>query len=257
MEEYISTAVKYGTQIVLALVILVVGLKVIKVVTNSFKKRFERRNMDPSVRSFLVPFLDASMKVLLTISVISLLGVEVTSFAAILGSAGLAVGLAFQGSLSNFAGGVLILVIKPFKVGDFIQAGANAGTVKDIQIFQTTLRAADNKMILIPNAGLSNATTIVYPENQPRRLDFGIKCPYDIDIEKTKELLGKIVDDHKETLAESAPLIRVDSYTDSNVVFRIQVWVNSEKFEIFSYDLFEETKSAFDKLEIKTSIVSV
>lgn len=257
MEEYIGMAVEFVTHIVLAIVLLVVGLKVIKMLTNSFEKRFERRNMDPSVRSFLVPFLDASMKVMLTISVISLLGVEVTSFAAILGSAGLAVGLAFQGSLSNFAGGVLILVVKPFKVGDFIQAGANAGTVKEIRIFQTTLIAADNKKILIPNAGLSNATTVVYPENQPRRLDFGIKCPYNIDVVKTKELLGKIVDDHQETLAEPAPLIRVDSYTDSHVVFRIQVWVNAEKYEVFSYDLFEETKVAFDELDIKTSIVSV
>ena len=184
---------------------------------------------------------------MLIVSVIGQLGVETTSFIAVLGAAGLAVGLALQGTLQNFAGGVIILLLKPFKVGDFVDVGGHMGTVKEIQIFTTIMVTPDNKVIIIPNGGLANASMTNFSAMPTRRVDFSFGIGYGDDFEKAKSLIKGLIDADSRILKDPEPFVRVGELADSSVNITTRVWVNSADYWAVHFDMIENVKKTFDK----------
>ncbi|MEM8565834.1 MAG: mechanosensitive ion channel domain-containing protein [Bacteroidota bacterium] len=242
--------VDYGLAIVKAIIILVIGLWIIKALRNGFSKLLDKRNIDASLKPFLRSLLYNILLVLLILSVLSTLGIQMTSFVAIIGAAGLAVGLALQGTLQNFAGGVIILVLRPFKVGDYIDGGGHSGTVKEIQIFNTVLMTPDNKKIIIPNGGLSNSSITNFSAEPTRRIDLVFGIGYDDDIKKAKDLLETIVSSDDRVLKDPAHQIAVSELADSSVNFVVRPWVNAADYWGVYFDLHEKVKIEFDKAGI-------
>ena len=200
---------EFAPSVITALLILIIGLFLIKLVLNSTKKVMKKRNVDVTLQKFSLNLVSWILKILLFITVISKLGIATTSFAAIIAAAGLAIGLALQGSLGNFAGGVLIMIFKPFKIGDLIEAQGEMGVVKEIEIFTTKLTGLSNKEIIIPNGSLSNGNIVNYTTEGTRRVDLVIGVSYDADIKKTKEILMDVVTSHPKVLQDPAPLVAV------------------------------------------------
>ena len=217
---------------------------------NGFGKFLSKRNIDDSLKPFLKSLLYNILLVLLILSVLSTLGVEMTSFVAIVGAAGLAVGLALQGTLQNFAGGVIILVLRPFKIGDFIDGGGHSGSVKEIQIFSTILITPDNKRIVIPNGVLSNASIVNYSAEPTRRVDMVFGIGYDDDIKTAKDLLESIVTSDERILKDPAHTIAVSELGDNSVNFAVRPWVKKEDYWSVFFDLQEKVKLEFDKAGI-------
>lgn len=242
----IDLVVKYGARLLLAIIVLIVGLWLIKRVMKLIGKALDKRHVDPSLKPFLKSIIGALFKVMLIISVMSMIGIAMTSFVAVLGAAGLAVGLALQGSLSNFAGGVLILLLKPFKVGDFIEAGSYSGTVREIQIFYTYLTTPSNQELVIPNGDLSNEGIKNYSYHDTRRMDMTYGIGYSDDIDKAKAILEKLVSDETRFLNEPAHMIFVEALADSSVNLRVRAWTkNSDYWDIYN-NFPEKVKKAFD-----------
>jgi small conductance mechanosensitive channel len=239
--------ITYGGKVVLAIIFLIIGLWVIKRIVNAVSKRMEKREVDESLRPFLRTLIGALLKIMLFISVISMVGVEMTSFIAVLGAAGLAVGLALQGSLSNFAGGVLILLLKPFKVGDFIDNGTHMGTVREIQIFYTYLTTLQNQEVIIPNSQLSNNSVTNYSFHDTRRMDLTFGIGYGDDIDKAKSILNRLIEEEANILKDPAPVIFVETLNDSSVDFKIRAWAKNEDFWDIRNGLSEKVKKAFDR----------
>lgn len=233
-------------QILLAIVIWVVGSFIISKTKKLLVKSMEKKGVDPSLKSFFGSLFTAILYVMLVIVTISTIGVQTSSLVAVLGAAGLAIGLALQGSLSNFAGGVLIIIFRPFNVGDFIEMGAFSGTVKEIQIFQTTIDTIDNKRVIIPNAQLSNNSVINYTKTPTRRLDLKFGVGYNSDIKKVKEILENIVKNHENVLKDQEILVRVEALSDSSMIFLVRVWTLNEHYGNVNFDIIEAAKEAFD-----------
>lgn len=239
--------ITFASRILLSITILVVGLNVIKRVIKLIQITFERINLDKSLKSFLLSIIKVCFQILLIITIASMLGAEMTSFVAIIGSAGLAIGLALQGSLSNFAGGVLILVLKPFKAGDYIEAAGYSGTVEEIQVFYTILNTPDNKKVIIPNSNLSNSGTINYSANPTRRVDFIFGVGYEDDIFKVKETLQKIANEHPLIFKDPEPQIVLGKHDASSINFFFRVWVKTEDYWKVHFDIMEIVKIEFDR----------
>ena len=250
MEGLYALMVTYAGKIVLAVIVLLVGLWVIKRITNLITRQLEKAALDVSLRTFLIPLVRVTLQVLLVITIASMLGAEMTSFIAIIGAAGFAIGLALQGSLANFAGGVLILILKPFKVGDFIEAAGFSGTVKEIQVFHTILNTPDNRKIIIPNANLSNSSAVNYSSYDTRRLDLKFGVGYDDDIGKVKRVLQKIAVDHPLVMKEPAPMIVLGEHGDSSIVFFFRVWCAAADYWTLYFEFMEQVKLAFDEENI-------
>lgn len=250
MEKFIdlimSMLVEYGPKLIGAIIVLFVGLWIIKAATKSIKKLMLKSNLDDSLVPFLSGIIDGLFKVLLVISVMSMVGIAMTSFVAILGAAGLAVGMALSGTLQNFAGGVMILIFKPYKPGDFIEAQGYLGTVKEIQIFNTILVTPDNRKIIIPNGGLSSSSLINYSAMETRRVDMSFGISYGDDIEKARKVILDEIAKLPYILPEPAPFVRVSSLADSSVNFASRVWVNSSDYWLCNHDLLENVKKAMD-----------
>lgn len=242
-----ALAIQYGLKVVLALVVLIVGLRVIRVIVNAIRKSLEKRNVDPSLRPFLSSILSVLLKVALIISVISMLGIATTSFVAVLGAAGLAVGLALSGTLQNFAGGVLLLVLKPFKVGDFIDAQGYTGTVAEIQIFFTILKTPDNRTIIIPNGPLSTGSLTNFSTEAHRRVDMEFGIGYDDDIDSAKSILNKLIDEDTRIFKDPEPQVVLSKLADSSVNFTVRVWAEAGDYWSIYFDFHENVKKAFDK----------
>jgi small conductance mechanosensitive channel len=245
--EFVSN---FGPKVLMTIAIFIIGLIVIKLIVSSVGKALKHSKMDTSLRHFLESLVGIILKVLLVIYVISYLGVETTSFVAILAAAGFAIGMALQGSLSNFAGGVMILLFKPFKVGHFIEAQGFSGSVKKIEIFNTLLTTGDNKRIIIPNGKLSNDSIVNYSIEENRRVDMVFGIGYDDDIKKTKELLEKIVKADKRVLDNPGNLVAVGELADSSVNFKVRAWVKSGDYWGVYHDMQETVKLEFDKAGI-------
>ncbi len=243
----LDLVVLYTPKVLLALITLVVGLWIIKGITKVLKKALARKEIDVSLQGFLFSLVGIGLKILLFISVISMLGIQMTSFIAILGAAGLAVGLALQGSMSNFAGGVLILLFKPYKVGDFIDAQGYAGTVAAIQIFNTILKTPDNKTIIIPNGDLSNGSITNFSTESQRRVDFTFGIGYDDDFEKAKAIIQKLIEQNQDILKDPEPFLRVAELADSSVNIVARVWVKAEHYWDVNFYMIENVKLEFDK----------
>ena len=246
-EKAVELIMAYGPKLLLAIVVLLIGLWIIKLVVKAFRKAMDKGGMDVSLQGFLAGLVSILLKALLFISVASMIGIATTSFIAILGAAGLAIGLALQGSLANFAGGVLILLFKPFKVGDFINAQGHAGTVEAIKIFFTTLKTPDNKTIIIPNGGLSNSSIVNFSTEARRRVDmtFGIGCAD--DIQKAKGILNRLIQTDTRILKDPEPAVVVSELADSSVNFTMRAWCDAADYWGIFFDMQEKVKGAFDK----------
>lgn len=247
-EQLYNIVVVYGPKLVGAIITLIIGMWIISIIRSTLRKRFEKRNVDPSLRGFLNSMIGIVLKMMLWISVIGMMGVQMTSFIAILGAAGLAVGMALSGTLQNFAGGVIILLFKPFKVGDYIDAQGHAGTVSEIQIFNTILKTPDNKTIIIPNGGLSTGSMTNYSTEQQRRVDFTFGIAYGDDVEKAKQVLMKLIKADERILNEPAePFIAVSELANSSVNLVVRVWANASSYWGIYFDMHEKVYKTFAK----------
>ena len=250
MANYIDMAYKmaiqYGPKLILAILTLIIGLWLINRFVKSTKSHFNSK-ADPTLGSFIGSLLSAVLKGVLLIAVASMIGIETTSFIAVLGAAGLAVGLALQGSLANFAGGVLILMFKPFKVGDLIEAQGHIGSVKDIQIFNTILTTADNRIVIIPNGALSNSSMININQEVTRRVDFVFGIGYSDDIDKAKSILKNLADQDSRVLKDPEAMIVLSELADSSVNFTVRLWVNTADYWGVYFCMHEAVKKAFDE----------
>ncbi len=240
-------AVTYGLRLIAAVVTLVIGLWIIKAISKAFARIMEKREVDPSLRGFLNSLNGILLKALLFITVISMVGIQMTSFVALLGAAGLAVGMALSGTLQNFAGGVMILIFKPFKVGDFIEAQGYLGTVSEIQIFITVLKTPDNKTIIIPNGGLSTGSLINYSAEETRRVDFSFGVAYGDDFDKAKTVLLGLIKQDERILTDPEPFIALGQLGDSSVNITVRVWTKGVDYWAVFFDMNEKVYKEFGK----------
>ncbi len=238
---------KYGPDIVLAIITLLVGLWIIKLISKAVRKVLTKRDFDASLTPFLVTLLNIALKAALVVSVIDMVGIEVTSFVAIIGAAGLAVGLALQGTLQNFAGGVIILILKPFKVGDVIDAKGYLGTVKEIQIFYTIINTFDKKVVYIPNGALANSDMTNLSKEDDRRNEWQFGIGYGDDVDKAKELLKKMIDEDERILKDPEPFIALHSLGDSSVNIVVRTWSKAENLWPVYFDMNEKVYKEFPK----------
>ncbi|MCB0460184.1 MAG: mechanosensitive ion channel [Flavobacteriaceae bacterium] len=251
LEKFLKLIVEYSPKIITALVILIVGLWLVKIITKYIQKLMIKRGMDETLTKFLSDLVNWTLKALLFVTVISQLGVPATSFVAILGAAGLAIGLALQGSLANFAGGALIMIFKPFKVGDLIEAQGELGAVKEIQIFVTKLLNPQNKLIIIPNGTLSNGNITNYTEEGKLRIDLTFGVSYDSDIKQTKDVLLEVLTSNEKVLKDPAPTVNVSELADSSVNFAVRPWAKPEHYWDVYFETTENVKKALDKAGIE------
>ncbi|MGM0451161.1 MAG: mechanosensitive ion channel family protein [Pseudomonadota bacterium] len=235
----------YLPQLLLAIVTLVIGLWLINRFVTALDKKLTAK--DPTLGRFVTGLVSMLLKVVLLISVASMVGIATTSFIAVLGAAGLAVGLALQGSLSNFAGGVLILIFKPFKAGDVIEAQGFLGSVKEIQILYTVVDTFDNRQVVMPNASLSNASLTNYSAYENRRLDMAIGISYSDDIQKAREVVQQTMAKDERILQEPAPMIVVGDLGDSSVDLKVRFWAHGDVLWFCYWDMLEKIKVAFDE----------
>ena len=236
----------YGLKVLAAIVIVIVGRIVVGFITSFVKKLLRRSNVDETLTKFLSSLIRIFLMVVVFIAAISQLGVETTSLIAILGAAGLAIGLALQGSLSNFAAGVMLIIFRPFKVGDFIEAGGAVGVVEEIRIFNTMMKTGDNKEIIIPNSNIIGGNIINYSAKETRRIDLVFGIGYDDDLKKAKDLLTKIVSADSRILKDPATVIAVSELADSSVNFVVRPWVKTADYWLVYWDLTEKVKLTFD-----------
>lgn len=244
IDQAIALVMSYAPKVVLAIVTLIVGLWLINRFVAVLDAKLGKK--DPTLNKFLCGLIGAILKILLLISVASMVGIATTSFVAIIGAAGLAIGFALQGSLANFAGGVLILIFKPFKVGDTIEAQGFLGAVNEISILYTIVNTFDNRRIVIPNGSLSNATLVNVSIYEHRRCDMTFGIGYDDDIDKAKSILKRLMEEDKRSLTDPAPRICVGGLGDSSVDLMFRVWVPTDDLWPYYWDMQEKVKKAFD-----------
>jgi small conductance mechanosensitive channel len=247
-EMAIDLAMAWGPKVIAAIVTLLAGLWIIGMITRGVNKTMQKRDVDPSLRPFLKSLISATLKVMLFISVIGMVGIEATSFVAVLGAAGLAIGLALQGTLQNFAGGVILLLIKPFKVGDWIDTPSHSGTVHAIQIFHTILKTPDNKTIIIPNGPLANSSLTNYSTEPKRRVDWVFGVGYGDSTEKTRETLMELINADDRIHKDPAPFIALSSLGDSSVNFTVRVWVDAPDYWAVNFDMNEKVYNKFNEV---------
>jgi len=246
IDEGYNIIIEFGPKLIAAFLIWIVGSWIIKKTLKGIAKIMDKRAYEISLKKFLLDLLGWVFKIILILAALGTLGVETTSFAAILAAAGLAIGLALQGSLANFAGGVLLMIFKPIKVGDFIEAQGESGTVKEIEIFTTKLTTPDNKEIIIPNGSLSNGNITNYSTEDLRRVDFTFGVGYESDIKETKDVLFSVVRSQNEVLEDPAPAINLSELADSSLNFFVRVWVKKEDYWTVKFNVIEQTKEALD-----------
>lgn len=249
----------WGTQIILALVIFIIGRMAVGIISGTIKKVMTKANLDPILVSFLSGILRTVMLLLVIVFSLSQLGLDTTSLVALLGAAGLAVGFALKDSLSHFAAGVMLILFRPFKVGDFVEVDGVMGSVDQITIMSTRLKSPDNKVIIIPNSNVFGNTMTNFSDQPTRRVDMVIGIGYGSDLLKAKAILEEMVNEHELTLAEPAPKVAVSELADSSVNFIVRPWVNAADYWTVYWGMMEAVKLRFDKegIEIPFPQVSV
>lgn len=250
-ERVLDIIVDYSPRLISAFLILFVGLYVIRFVNRFVRQVMIKRNYDITLSQFLADILLWAMRILLFVSFISKLGIESSSFVAVLGAMGLAIGLALQGSLSNFAGGVLIILFKPFKIGDFIEAQGVSGEVKEIEILYTKLRSSNNQAIFVPNGVLSNGTITNYSMEDIRRGDLKISVSYDTNLKEAKDIIFGILNNNPQVLQTPAPAVTVTEMNDSAIVLAVRPWAERQYFWTMMSDTLQDCKTEFDKQGIE------
>ncbi len=243
----VEAVTSFGIKLLCAIVILFVGFKLIKWIKKFLLTSPKLAKLDDGLRSFLSSFSGIALYAVLFVTVAMILGVPVTSFITVLASCGVAIGLALQGSLSNFAGGIMILLFKPFKVGDYIEAAGESGTVSEISVVYTVLLTVDNKRITIPNGSITNSVIKNYSAEPIRRVDLTFGTAYDSDIDKVKEIIGQVIAQHPLTLDKPEPFVRLSEHGDSALKFTARVWCKNEDYWTVHFDVMESVKNAFDQ----------
>lgn len=245
-DAWLPLILQYGSQLLLALLTLLVGWWIIGRITGRALALMEKRNIDRTLHGFVGNLLGMGLKVLLLISVAGMVGVQTTSFIAVLGAAGLAIGLALQGSLANFAGGVLILFLRPFKAGEYIEAQGVAGTVDTISIFHTVLKTPDNKTVIVPNGSLSNGNIVNYSRQPTRRVDINLGIDYGDDVKQARSLLLALAQADSRVLKDPEPVVWLASLGDNSVNLSLRMWTRTEDFWGVFWDIREQAKESFD-----------
>jgi small conductance mechanosensitive channel len=245
-QKFLNMLIDYSPRLIGALLLLFFGIWAIRIINRISRKIMVKRDIEPTLVEFLSDIIFWGLRIMLFIAVISKLGIESSSFVAILGAAGLAVGLSLQGSLSNFAGGMLIILFKPFKLGDTIEAQGVSGMVIDIQIFVTQLLTSNNQVIFIPNGALSNGTIINYSQQLTRRTDLTIGISYDSNIKEVKDIITNIMNSNPKILKQPHATVSVKELTDSGIKISIRAWSKNEDFNEVSSEILENCKTAFD-----------
>lgn len=230
VETLINLFVAWGPKLAGAVLALIIGLWLANMIAGGLNRSMEKSEVDPSLRPFVKSLVSTLLKVLVVVSVLGMVGIQMTSFIAILGAAGLAIGMALSGTMQNFAGGVMILIFKPFKVGDFIDAQGYTGTVNTIQIFNTILKTPDNKTIIIPNGGLSTSSMVNYSTEPTRRVDWTFGVAYGDDIDKAKEVLHSLLVTNESVLKDPEPFVELGELADSSVNITVRAWVNAADY---------------------------
>ncbi len=243
--KVIELGATYGGKLLLAIVAALVGLLIIKLICKALKKIFSKSKLDEPVKTIIVKIIKALLHIILVVAIIEILGVPMTSVAALIASAGLAVGLAFQGALANLAGGLMILIFRPFKLGDYVSASGAEGFVSDISIFYTRLKTIDNKLVLVPNGDLMNANVTNFTAEEKRRVDISFKITNDIDLEMVKAVLVNAAADTKGVLSEPAvPFARVTAVDDDTLLFTVRAWCETGSYWDVYFDLIENCSKA-------------
>lgn len=245
LDQLTVIMIQYGPKLIGAIVVWIIGGWIVKVLTNAFGKMLDKKNTDASLKPFLKGIVGTLLKIMLVISVLGMLGIQMTSFIAILGAAGLAVGMALSGTLQNFAGGVMILLFKPFKAGDVIDAQGYLGSVSEIQIFNTILKTPDNKTVIIPNGGLATSSMVNYSTEKLRRVDWTIGIGYGDDADKAKTVIKRLCDEDPRILKDPELFIAVSELADSSVNFAVRAWVNSADYWGVFFDLNKKVYETF------------
>jgi len=247
----IELAKEFGPKLVTAILIYIVGSWIIKRIVGGARKVMARSNYELSLQKFLLNLISWALKVFLIVTVISRLGIDVTAFAAIVAAAGLAVGLALQGSLSNFAGGVLLMIFRPYKIGDLIEAQGVLGAVKEIEIFTTKLTTPENKLAIIPNGAMANGNIVNYTAEGKIRVDTSVGISYDADIKKAKDVLLAVLTNNPQVLKDPAPSVNVAELGDSSVNLAVRPFCKPEDYWDVYFATVEGTKHALDKVGIE------
>jgi small conductance mechanosensitive channel len=250
-ELVVNFAMVYGLRLLVALVLLVVGSWLVKRLNRLLQSMMLRKGVDESLRPFLGSIINIALWVLLIVLVVAQLGLEMTSFIAVLGSAGLAIGLALQGSLSNFAGGVLILTIKPFRVGDFIEAQGQAGTVHIINIFNTVIKTGNNQVIYMPNGPLASSVVVNYSVEPTRRMELKLVISPENNLIAVKQLLQDLIQADPRILPEPAPVVAVTEFTEYSLTISMRLWAKKEELWPLNWDMNERVKTAFAENGVK------
>ena len=243
--------VPFAIDLFFAAVILIVGFTLTSFITKKMKKSKGFANLDVNVQSFLSNFLGIGLKVMIVLTVVIILGVPQASIVALLGSCGLAIGLALQGGLSNIAGGVIIMFCKPFHVGDFVESGSVSGVVQDIGIYYTKITTGDNRDIAVPNSTLANSTIMNYSTRDTRRIDFDFSVAYESDIDLTRKVLLATAGMNDLILKDPEPVVLVAAHGESSVTIKLRVWCNAADYWTVNFDMWEDVKKAFDKFGIE------
>jgi small conductance mechanosensitive channel len=234
-------------RVIIALIIMFVTFKVINLLARRITKRCEKRNVDKTIARTLIYIGKLTLKIVITICLVGFVGIDTSGLTAIVTSLGVCIGLAVNGALSNLAGGVMLIITRPFKIDDYIEACGQAGTVEAIHITQTILRTSDNKVVYIPNGTLSSSEIINYSAKDTRRLDLVFGISYDSDVNKAKEILTTLCDQHNLVLKDPAPFIRVKEQADSSINLLMRVWVNSGDYWTVNFDMMENVLKAFNE----------
>lgn len=246
-DKILNLIVDYGMKLGYALIVLVIGLLLIRFFLNMMHKLMDKRGTDPSLQGFVLSLTRIALKVMLFISVIQMIGIETTSFIAVLGAAGLAVGLALQGTLSNFAGGVMILIFRPFRVGHFIEAQGYTGSVDRIEIFVTILKTPDNKKIIIPNGPLANGNIVNFTDVETRRVDFSFGIAYGDDVNKAMEVINGLIAADTRIMKDPEPFMGVGALADSSVNITVRVWGKTDDYWGIFFDMNKNVYEQFGK----------
>jgi len=251
IQQLIELGVQAGKSLLVALLIFVVGRFLVKLINKLVAQMMERRKVEPTIASFVKSFVNILLMVLLVITVVSALGVNTTSFAALLASAGVAVGMALSGNLQNLAGGILLLLFKPYKVGDYISAQGVEGTVKGIQIFHTILTTVDNKEIFVPNGALSSGSVVNFSKNELRRVDQTVTVEYGTDVEAVRQAVLDIAKADPRVLTDPAPFVALSALADSSVNFTVRLWVKSADYWGVFFDTNRKIYEEFNRRGIQ------
>lgn len=251
LDKIIQIGSEYGLKVIGALLIWIIGSWIIKKLMRGVGTLMAKKGFDESLQKFLSNLLSWILKILLVLAILGNLGIETTSFAALLAAAGLAIGMALQGSLGNFAGGVMLMIFKPFKIGDLIEGQGELGVVKEIEIFTTKIISPSNKLVIIPNGALSNGNITNYSEEGMLQVRHTIGVSYDADIKQTKEVLLQVLTSQEKVLKDPAPTINVEALGESSVDFAVRPWVKTEHYWDVYFDTLEKAKEALDAAGIE------